>query len=231
MPATEQQAQPSGMLDPQAEVQQVQEEANELLSKALGVLKSNCQSPGMQPGQADYLTVAAVMAPIVLQLSKNNSVIRQMEVSRMAASDKTESFHALLATALAHQSEQIHELAQLQAATLRSGMSGIATNSSRTLAQHQPAQPLLSPQLRQLQQETQQRMVAQKQAEQLQQRFMNLPGASRPAGCQGIHAVLGRAMNGSLGECCGCLCFLLMYFPLSFLLTCMMLTLQGTADS
>lgn len=111
-----QQAQVSGTYEAQGEAQQVQEEAQEMLIKALEVVRSNSQSPSMQPGQADFLVVASVMAPIVMQLAKSNSVLRHVEASRAAASDKAESYHVLLVTALADQSQQIHQLAQLQPA-------------------------------------------------------------------------------------------------------------------
>lgn len=193
-----QQAQPADTCETQREAQQMQEEAQDMLVKALEVVKSNSQSPSMQPGQADFLVVASVMAPIVMQLAKSNSVLRHVEASTAAASDKTESYHVLLATALASQSQQIHQLAQLQAASLNTGNPGMAANCAQPSTQQQPVQPMLNDQLKQHEHEAQQHVASQQQAHLRQQRFIHLPGATSQS--QNSAAVPTSTVNQDPGE-------------------------------
>ena len=152
-------------------------EACALLNTAMRSM--GIQSQTLQPGQPDFNIAAATIAPIALQLAKANRIIWDVQATR----GKTESFHALIAITLANQSQQIHGLAQFQAGSVRSGTSATAGNLSQR-APHgqpaQPAQPLLSPDRRQLARQAKQHKVAHKQTLQVQERLDNLPAASRP---------------------------------------------------
>ena len=175
--AAQQQSQPPVAFDSVAEARIIQMEACALLTTAMRSMSS--QSQTLQPGQTDFTIAAATIAPIALQLAKANSIIRDVQATR----GKAESFNALIATALANQSQQIHGLAQSQAASVRSG----ALATAGDLSQHaphaqpaQPAQPLLGPERRQLARQTRQHKVAHKQTLQVQEWLGNLPVSSRP---------------------------------------------------
>lgn len=190
----------------QAEAEQVQEEANELLAKALEVLRSNCQSPGMRPGQADFHTVAAVMAPIATQLARANSIIRRLE----QASAYAESFHAVIAATLVKQSQRIHDLEQLQPASVIPVAPSSPASLPPLVAQRQPARPVLSSQLeqpphegsahQQPPHEAKQQMVALKQTQ--QEQMNNMPAASRSRGLQASYAaaVPSSSISEAMGE-------------------------------
>ena len=172
--AAHQQSQPPVAFDSVAEAQVIRMEACALLSTAM--MSMSNQSQTLQPGQTDFTIAAATIAPIALQLANANSIIRDVQATR----GKAESFNALIAIALANQSQQIHGLAQFQAASVRSGASATAGNLSQRAPHAQPDQPLLSPERRQLARQTRQHKVAHKQTLQVQERLDNLPVASRP---------------------------------------------------
>ena len=142
------------------------------------------QSHTLQPGQPDFTIAAATIAPIALQLAKAHSVIRDVQATR----GKAESFQALVAIALANQSQQIHGLAQFQAASFRSGTSATAGDLSQHAPHAKPAQPILSPERRQLARQAKQHKVAHKQTLQVQERLDSLPAASRPIGSESHNA-------------------------------------------
>ena len=176
--AAQQESQPPVAFDSVAEAQIIQMEACALLTTAMRSMSN--QSQALQPGQADFTIAAAAIAPIALQLANANSIIRDVQATR----GKAESFNALMAVALANQSQQIHGSAQFQAASVRSGASATAGTFSQR-APHgklaQPSQPLLNPERRQLACQTRQHKVAHKQV-QVQERLDNLLMASRPIG-------------------------------------------------
>ena len=185
----------------QAEAEQVQEEADELLAKTFEVLRTNCQSPAMRSGQVDFHTVAAVMAPIALELARANSAIRRLE----QASARAESFQALVAATLVKQSQRIHDLEQLQPAGLSSAPSSPVSHPLPA-AQRQPSQHQLSPM-----HEAKQQMVAQKQMQQRQERMINMPAASRTLGLRPLHAAAvpsssNKEARGERLSCVGHLC-------------------------
>ena len=168
-------------------------EAGALLTTVLRNMSNHSQT--LQPGQADFTIAAANIAPIALQLAKAHSIIRDVQATR----GKAESFNALIAIALANQSQQIHGLAQFQAASVRSGTSAAVGNLSQH-APHvkQPAQPLLSPERRQLARQARQHKVAHKQTLQVQERLDSLPAASRPIGPATITA--SAVLTGSIDD-------------------------------
>ena len=170
------QSQPPVAFDSVAEAQIIQMEACALLTTAMSSM--SIQSQTLQPGQADFTIAAAAIAPIALQLAKANSIIRDVQATR----GKAESFNALIAIALANQSQQIHGLAQFQAGSVRSGTSATAGELSQRAPHGKLAQPLLSPERGKLARQTRQHKVAHKQTLQLQERLDNLPVASRPIG-------------------------------------------------
>lgn len=198
MAAAEQQA------HQQAEAEQVQEEANELLAQALEVLRSDCQSPAMQPGQADFHIVAAVMAPIAMQLARANSAIRRLE----EASAHAESFHALIVATLVKQSQRIHVLEQLQPDSIRLVAPSSPASLPPLVAQRQPARPMLSSQPEQpphdqpthqrRPHEAKQQTMALKQTQQKQKNDMS--AASGSIGPQASHAA---AVPSSISEAMG----------------------------
>lgn len=210
----------------QAEAHEVQQEAHELLAQALEVLKSNCESAAMQPGQAEFQTVTAVMALMALQLAKSNNAIRHLE----EASAQAESFNALVAATLVNQSQQIHELTKLQAASLGPVPPTLDASLLHPVAQQQPAHPLLSPQLIRPAHEARQQLETQQQPQQMRQQVNHKLAASRPRESQNAAALPSRTIAKAVGELHSLLPFLCSSCDATAFLKCPQ-TLQGIATS
>lgn len=109
--------------DTTAEAERIKAEAAQLLSTFLDSVSRSSKSDHLQPGGREYHIIGAAMAPMVQQLAETHSTLRHLEErinSAIHSAAHRESVNALLATALASQSQQIAGLAQLEAANFRS---------------------------------------------------------------------------------------------------------------
>ena len=107
------------------------------------------------------VAMSETVGPMALCLAESRSALRHTD-EMMAAARRAENFQALIAVALAQQSQQIAGLAQFQAASMRSS---IANKAPSTFQDRQARQTVTSPVRRQFQRERKALKVANAQSD------------------------------------------------------------------